>query len=204
MSYNLIALLFRQPLDELSAYITYARAHIQPTITEEASQELVTSYVNLRNVGYDPLSSERRITATTRQLESMIRLSEAHARMRFSRFVERSDVEEACRLMRDAIRTSATDPRTGQIDLDIVNTGTSAQQRKLAGDMKREVLNLLVGKAGLRGVRWTDLVRQLGAQSSVAIDNEEFAEAVRALESEGSVRVVGDRDRRTIKRVEGT
>ena len=37
---------------------------------------------------------KKTITATTRQLESLIRLSEAHARIRFSKFVERVDVAE--------------------------------------------------------------------------------------------------------------
>lgn len=61
----------------------------------------------MRNMGDDPRASEKLITATTRQLESLIRLSEAHARMRFSEFVELADVKEASRLMREAIRTSA-------------------------------------------------------------------------------------------------
>lgn len=194
-----------QPLDELSAYITYSRSHIHPLLTEAASKELVRQYVELRNMGADPRSSERRITATTRQLESMIRLSEAHARMRFSGFVELADVEEACRLMRDAIRTSATDPRTGQIDMDLINTGTSLQQRKMRGDLKREVLNLLEGNAASssRGLKWTDVVKQLGAQSSVHVDSNEFSEAVRSLETEGIVKVIGERDRRMIRRVDG-
>lgn len=189
-------------MEQLSAYITYARSHINPILTEEATKELVRSYVELRNMGHDPRTSERRITATTRQLESMIRLSEAHARMRFSGFVELKDVEEACRLMRDAIRTSATDPRTGQIDMDLINTGTSLAQRKMRGDLKREILSLLEGGAGSRGVRWMDLIKQLGDQSSVAVDSNEFSETVRALETEGLVRVIGDRERRTIKKVE--
>lgn len=46
----------------------------------------------MRSAGYDTRTSDRRITATTRQLESMIRLSEAHARMRFSDTVEAQDV----------------------------------------------------------------------------------------------------------------
>ncbi|TDL28000.1 MCM-domain-containing protein [Rickenella mellea] len=192
------------PLEQLSAYISYARSHIHPTLTEVASKELVRAYVDLRNMGHDPRTSERRITATTRQLESMIRLSEAHARMRFSGFVELEDVEEACRLMRDAIRTSATDPRTGQIDMDLINTGTSLQQRKMRGDLKREILNLLEGGAAGRGVRWNEMIKQLGSQSSVAIDPAEFSEAIKALETEGVIRVVGDRERRTIRRVEGS
>jgi DNA replication licensing factor MCM4 len=65
----------------------------------------------MRKVGEDIRTQERRITATTRQLESMIRLSEAHARMRFSERVEMQDVKEAFRLIRDAIRESAVSLR---------------------------------------------------------------------------------------------
>lgn len=104
-----------QPVETLTAYITYARSRIHPVLTEEASDALVKSYVEMRKVGEDIRTQERRITATTRQLESMIRLSEAHARMRFSERVEMQDVKEAFRLIRDAIRESATDPITGQV-----------------------------------------------------------------------------------------
>lgn len=191
-----------QPLETLSAYISYARSRIHPAITEEASQELVSSYVELRKMGEDPSSSERRITATTRQLESMIRLSEAHARMRFSELVELEDVKESCRLMREAIRTSATDPHTGQIDMDMINTGAGQHQRKLRADLKREVLKLLEGMGGNRGVKWADAAKQLASQSSVSIDNAEFSDVVKGLETEGLVKIVGERDRRVIRRVQ--
>ena len=55
------------------------------------------------------------VTAYPRQLESLIRLSEAHARMRFSATVELTDVEEAARLHREALKQSATDPTTGRV-----------------------------------------------------------------------------------------
>lgn len=152
-------------------------------------------------MGEDPGSSERRITATTRQLESMIRLSEAHARMRFSMLVELEDVKESCRLMREAIRTSATDPRTGEIDMEMLNTGTGQHQRKLQADLKREVLKLLESMGGSRGVRWADAVKQLANQSTVSIDSAEFNDAVKALETEGAVKIVGERERRVIRRV---
>lgn len=152
-------------------------------------------------MGDDPRASEKRITATTRQLESMIRLSEAHARMRFSAFVELQDVKEACRLMREAIRTSAMDPRTGKIDMGMLNTGTGQGQRKMRDDMRREVLSMLAG--GGRGIRWTDAVKQLGSQSSVKVDSTEFAEVIKALENEGLVKVVGEREKRMIRKMEG-
>jgi DNA replication licensing factor MCM4 len=90
------AYLSSQPLSELSAYIDYARSNISPIISEEAGEELVRAC--MRNIGDDSRASERRITATTRQLESLIRLSEAHARMRFFEFVELKDVKESSRL----------------------------------------------------------------------------------------------------------
>lgn len=154
-------------------------------------------------MGDDPRASEKRITATTRQLESMIRLSEAHARMRFSAVVELQDVKEACRLMREAIRTSAMDPRTGKIDMGLLNTGTGQGQRKMRDDMRREVLSMLEGSAGSsRGIKWMDVVKQLGGQSSIKVDSTEFAEVIKALENEGRVKVVGERERRTIRKTE--
>ena len=65
------------------------------------------------------------ITATTRQLESIIRLSEGHARMRLSEEVEVQDVEEAIRLINVAMQRAAMDPRTGQINMDLIATGRS-------------------------------------------------------------------------------
>ena len=154
-------------------------------------------------MGDDPRASEKRITATTRQLESMIRLSEAHARMRFSEFVELSDVKEACRLMREAIRTSAMDPRTGKIDIGLLNTGTGQGQRKLRDDMRKGVLGILDGAGGSRGIKWADAMRTLGEQSSIKVDAAEFTEVIKGLENEGLVKVVGDREKRMIRRIEG-
>lgn len=159
-------------------------------------------YVKLRSVGADPRAAEKRITATTRQLESMIRLSEAHARMRFSSTVELEDVQESYRLMRDAIRTSALDPTTGKIDMGMLNTGTGAQQRRLRDDMRKALLDMLAASGGTRGVRWADAVTQLANQSSINVDANEFKQVITALENEGLVKVVGERDRRTIRRVE--
>jgi len=57
--------------------------------------------------GLDSRTKEKRIPATTRQLESMIRLSEDHARRRFSETVDMEDVKEAGRLIKSAPRESA-------------------------------------------------------------------------------------------------
>ena len=106
--------------------------------------------------------------------------------MRFSMFVELQDVKEACRLMREAIRTSAMDPRTGKIDMGMLNTGTGKGQRKMRDDMRREILSMLDGSGGSSGgIKWADAVKQLGGQSRIKVDSAEFAEVIKALENEG-------------------
>jgi len=159
----------------------------------------------MRKLGEDIRASERRITATTRQLESMIRLSEAHAKMRLSPTVTEDDVNEAVRLIQSALKQAATDARTGLIDMGLLTEGTSAGERKRKEDLKKGVLGVLdeMLRAGGASVRYGDVVRTLSEQSSVPVEGLEFADAVRALEQEGRVQIVGEGLRRSIRRVTG-
>lgn len=84
--------------------------------------DLVQEYTKMRSLG----NSKKTITATPRQLESTIRLSEAVAKMRLSETIEKRDIDEAVRLIKTAMQQSATDPITGEIDMDIITTGVSS------------------------------------------------------------------------------
>lgn len=77
----------------LRDYLAYAKEHISPVLSEEAQQRLIQAYVDMRKIG----SGRGQISAYPRQLESLIRLSEAHAKVRLSSVVEVQDVEEAYR-----------------------------------------------------------------------------------------------------------
>lgn len=166
---------------------------------------MTSAYVAMRKLGDDIRAADRRITATTRQLESMIRLAEAHARMRLSTEVTAGDVEEAVRLIRSALKQAATDSRTGLIDMSLLTEGTSASDRRQRDDLKRNALRVLDESGGGRGnvVRWADVFRALSEQSSVTVDSAEFTDAVKALESEGLVTIIGEGARRSIRRVGG-
>lgn len=159
----------------------------------------------MRKLGDDIRSAERRITATTRQLESMIRLSEAHARMRLAEEVTVADVEEAVRLIRSALKQAATDQRTGLIDMSLLTEGTTAIDRRNREKMKKEILALIeeLGGRGATGTRWAEVFRKFGEQSNVDVTAGEFADAMRSLESEGLINVVGEGARRSIRRVVG-
>jgi DNA replicative helicase MCM subunit Mcm2 (Cdc46/Mcm family) len=85
---------------------------------------------------------EKRITATTCQLESMIRLPQgtcAHA----SLVVQLCDVHGPHHLMRDTTPTSALDPTMGKIGMGLLNISMGQQQCKLREDIQKEVLSLL-------------------------------------------------------------
>ncbi|OJI80571.1 hypothetical protein ASPTUDRAFT_179112 [Aspergillus tubingensis CBS 134.48] len=189
------------PVEFLTAYITYAKTKVHPVLTPAAGKALSDAYVAMRKLGDDIRSTDRRITATTRQLESMIRLSEAHARMRLSSEVTADDVEEAVRLIRSAIKQAATDSRTGLIDMGLLTEGTSASERRNREMIKRGVLSVVDELAGSGGsARWAEVFRLLNEQSSTPLDSNQFSEAIYALQNEGIVNVIGEGARRSIRR----
>jgi len=67
----------------LTKYITYAKQYVHPVLDERSADKLVEAYSEMRKIG----NNKKVITATTRQLESLIRISEAFAKMRLSKIV---------------------------------------------------------------------------------------------------------------------
>lgn len=189
------------PFEFLTSYISYARQNIHPILSKEAADELVRAYIEMRKLGEDVRASERRITATTRQLESMIRLSEAHAKMRLSNEVILKDVQEATRLMRSAIKDYATDA-SGKIDMDLIYTGEGIVQRRAKGDLKRELFKLLEGMVAQGStVKFTDLFKKFSEQSTVEINLNELNDALRSLEASDSIQILGEGSKRLLRRI---
>lgn len=79
-------------------YIQYAKERVVPQLTQEAIDIIVKTYSNLRN---DKNTKKSPITART--LETLIRLSSAHAKVRLSKQVERKDAQIASQLLRFAL-----------------------------------------------------------------------------------------------------
>jgi DNA replication licensing factor MCM4 len=123
----------KPPLDQalLRDYIEYAREFIHPELSDEATKELIACYLEMRTMGNTSGNGTKTISATPRQLESLIRLSEGLAKMRYSKIVSKYDTQEAARLMKVATQTAATDPRTGRIDMDMITTGRSTSDREM-------------------------------------------------------------------------
>jgi len=75
----------------LRKYVAYARTHIFPVLTDEAMKEIIDFYVNLRKLG----KTAGTVPATARQLEALIRLTEASARVRLSNVATVEDAKRA-------------------------------------------------------------------------------------------------------------
>lgn len=159
----------------LADYIQFARANVNPILGDDAAEDLKNGYVELRRLG----GSRNVITATPRQLESLIRLSESLARMKLRDVVGRDDVQEAIRLMNVALQQSATDKTTGLIDMDNIMTGLSALGRRRRDELGAEIKRLF--SEGQRSKTLNDIFRDIQAQSTVQVTLDEIRNAASML-----------------------
>ena len=86
----------------IKKYIQYAKSRCKPVLTEEASAYITNAYANLRN---DEMQASMRRTSpmTARTLETLIRLSTAHAKARLSSRVDESDAVAAEEILKFAL-----------------------------------------------------------------------------------------------------
>jgi replicative DNA helicase Mcm len=111
--------------DFLKKYIGYANLNVFPQLTAEAAEVIENFYVDLRKSA----EGGGAIPITARQLESLVRLAEARARMALRSDVNKEDARAAVRLMEESLRMVALDRITGRIDIDRQVSRMSAEQR---------------------------------------------------------------------------
>ena len=87
-------------------------------MTDEANQVLKEFYVNTRNSNPEEQST---VPITARQLEAIIRLAEASAKIKLKDFVEKEDAEKAVRLQMACLKQVGIDPETGEIEVGVLS-----------------------------------------------------------------------------------
>jgi replicative DNA helicase Mcm len=130
-------------VDILTKYLSYAK-RIEPVITPEAEEKILEYYMKMRNV-----ESEGMITVTPRQLEGLVRLATARARLLMKTQVEAEDAERAIFLIQSMLEDAGVDVNTGQVDLGVLQGRPHSEVSKmqlfmdvmksLEGDEKRPV-----------------------------------------------------------------
>lgn len=110
----------------LKKYIGHANNHVKPVLSQEAASVIEEFYVELRKTaegGAAPLP------ITARQLESLVRLAEARAKMALRSKVTKEDANAALQLMEESLKMVAIDPITGKRDIDSLVSKMTAAQR---------------------------------------------------------------------------
>jgi len=117
----------------LRKYIAYAKRNCFPTMTEEARAEIQEFYVDLRAEGAD---EDAPVPVTARKLEALVRLAEASARVRLSDKATVEDAQRVIEIVRSSMEDIGVDPETGELDADVIESGTSKSQRDRIKNIK--------------------------------------------------------------------
>ena len=110
----------------LRKYIAYARKNIHPKLTDEANKVLEEFYVSVRMGGVE---DDTPVPITARQLEAIIRLAEASAKLQLKEEVDAEDARRAITLQKKCLEAVGMDPDTGKIDIDKVEGRTPTSDR---------------------------------------------------------------------------
>jgi replicative DNA helicase Mcm len=123
--------------DILTKYLSYSK-RINPVLTKEAEDKILAYYMKMRNV-----ESEEMITVTPRQLEGLIRLATARARLLMKDQVEAEDAERAIFLIESMLRDAGVDVNTGKVDLGVLQGRAHSEVSKM--QLFMDVLKSLEG-----------------------------------------------------------
>ncbi len=170
------------PIDQetLKKYISYSK-RIRPVLKEEASNRLREFYVKMRAASMEGGEGSA-ISITPRQLESLIRLAEARARVHLRKEVTVEDAEAVIALMQRSLEQVGIDLATGRIDIDIIYTG---KPRSLQVQLQR-VLSLIADMERSTGVvRDEDLFNAL--QEEHQIGRAEASKLIGILMRDGTI-----------------
>lgn len=113
----------------LRKYIAYARKQVHPELTEGAIEVLQEFYVGMRGSAEDDDSP---VPITARQLEALVRLSEANCKIRLGKEVTAEDAKRAVKLQQECLKQVGLDPETGKVDIDKVEGRTPKSERDKA------------------------------------------------------------------------
>ncbi len=112
-------------VDLLTKYLSYARRGV-PDLTKEAEEKILDYYLQMRNV-----ESEDMITVTPRQLEGIIRLATARARLLMKDKVEEEDADRAIFLIQSMLQDAGVDVNTGKVDLGVLQGKPRSEVSKM-------------------------------------------------------------------------
>jgi replicative DNA helicase Mcm len=161
----------------LRKYIAYARSNIKPQMTEDAKEEIKKFYLEMRGMYRNSQDSQNTIAIATRQLEALIRLSEAACKVRLGNEVNADDARRAINVMKSSLRQLGYDPETGRYDIDRTEGMPSSQRNKIR--KVQDIIETLEREMG-KNIRMEDVMSAATEQGVMNAD-----EIIRKMKQDG-------------------
>jgi replicative DNA helicase Mcm len=149
----------------LRKYVSYAK-NVKPVLSKEAVQRLRDFYLAMRATGTEGAP----IAITARQLESLVRLAEARARVALRKEVTAEDAEAAIAITRRSLEEVGIDITSHRIDIDTIMTGKPKSLR----DKLKVILDTILDMQKETGmVEKKTLLEVLETKHSVSVPEAE-------------------------------
>lgn len=159
-------------------YIAYAKQKVEPKLTDEAVEEIKSFYIKMRNASASGESNS--ISISARQLQGLVRLAEAHAKLRLSATVDKEDSQVSIRLTNYYLMQVGYDAETKTFDIDRFTSRVSSSQRNKILVVKETIKKLEEQYGKLVPM---DVLRQ----SLASLSDNEFEEAIQKLKEKGDI-----------------
>ena len=167
--------------DLLKKYIKHARRTCNPILTDEAKERIKEFYLELRGQ-YD--SEDAIISILARNLDALVRLSEAYAKMALRDKVLKEDVEAIIKIFKRYLKDTGYDETTGKIDMDRIFVGQSRSNlNKLESLMNR--LKEIFEENNWKALEKSNVIQILELEES--LDKKFIESALEELIKEGTL-----------------
>jgi len=156
------------PPDLFRKYISYSRKNIRPILTTDAMDKIKDYYVTLRSSSHGGT-----VSATPRQLEALIRLAEASAKIRLSDKVTVADAERAINLTNFVMREVAYDKSSGLFDIDRIATDHPKAARDKIKSVE-DAIRTIVGNIEGNTAALNDIIDSVASHGISRSDAEKY------------------------------
>ncbi|CAK4117676.1 unnamed protein product [Aphanomyces euteiches] len=160
-------------LYHIRRYIAYARKYIHPQLSQEAKQYLQDKYLQMRS---DAETSSDGIPITMRQLESLIRLAQARAKIELQEIVTVEHAHDVVEIMQECLLDTYT---TEEGNLDFGRSGGMSLAKKVKAYVAR-----LKKSAVQRNNQMFSMEELLQVANSIALQVDDFRDFIEILRNE--------------------
>ncbi|MFH0869056.1 MAG: LAGLIDADG family homing endonuclease [archaeon] len=156
----------------LRKYIAFAHQRCIPKLTTGALEEIKDFYIKLRTSAAAEEGEVKPIPISARQLEALVRLSEASAKIRLSDKVTKKDAQMAIELLKSSMEEVAMDMETGKFDIDRITTGITASTRSQISIIRR-IIDALTERVG-KSIPTQDIMKEAEGEGIPRIKAEDI------------------------------